>query len=95
MQLRPIVPMVEIDPLTRVRRTPLKFAARAEDLMAGDRVHFWCSRCGDHWTLLQPDFLAHPMAGPNHKLQDTWITNCAGCGERSAISVRLEWVEPS
>ncbi len=92
--MRPRVPMVEMDPLTRARWTPLKFEARARDMIPGDRVHYWCLGCGDRWTLEQQDFLGHPMGGEDHRLKDATITACGNCGEKSSIAVRLEWVEP-
>ncbi len=92
--LRPIRPA----PLERqhgARPIPFIFQARASDLIEGDRVHYACRTCSDHWALLPVDLMAHPLAGASTGLRDTYVTACAGCGETSAIAAEVEWVEPS
>lgn len=89
VKMRPIRPAGERPP---GRDIPFVFVASVEHMIDGDRVHYTCQTCGDHWTLGKSDILAHPMAR-DHKLRDTFITRCGNCGEAGKIAARTEWVE--
>ncbi len=87
--MRPIRPMLD-QRNTGDRNIPFIFRASAEHMIDGDRVHYICQTCGDHWTLGRADILAHPMVR-DHKLRDTFITGCGNCGEDGRIAARPEW----
>jgi hypothetical protein len=74
------------------RMVPL-YAARIEDLGAGDFFKVDCAAC-EHTALLAPAFLSRLGLSPRRKVLDLQDrVRCRGCGARGLAVVSIKWAK--